>query len=459
MTMDGRASEKLRGLPQVQSLLELPQARGLVEAFSHQALTAALRRVLDEVRLELRHGGSRDVPESAKLLQRATEILERGQRPALRRVINATGIILHTNLGRAPLAAEAADAVAAVARGYCNLEFDLSQGTRGSRTGAVETLLCALTGAEAALAVNNNAAAMLLALSALAGGSEVVVSRGELVEIGGGFRVPDVIRQGGARLVEVGTTNKTRLADYGDAITPSTRVLLKVHQSNFRIVGFTEAVPLAPLADLARERGLLLVEDLGSGNLSDLGQLGRPAEARVQDSLAAGADLVAFSGDKLMGGPQAGLLAGRHHVVENLRRHPLLRALRLDKLSLAALEATLRLHRTQGAGAIPVLRAMAQPLATLRIRAERLAERLGPVARLQPTTGFAGGGALPGESIPSIAVAIGAPRPDLLAARLRAHRPAVVGRIADGCLLLDMLAVDDAELAELAAAVRASLAP
>jgi len=455
--VDGMIAGRLRALPQVQRLLERPEALTLTGRFSRDAVVASLRAVLGEVRAELLHGAA--LPDDAEMLRRAAAALGANSRPGLRRVINATGIILHTNLGRAPMADEVADAVAAVARGYCNLEYDLDTGSRGSRTQAVEPLLRELTGAEAAVVTNNCAAAMLLALSALAGGGEVIVSRGELVEIGGGFRVPDVIQQGGARLVEVGTTNKTRLADYRAAIGPHTKVLLKIHQSNFRIVGFTEAVEVAALAELARETGLLVIDDLGSGTLTDLRRLGRPPEATVQDSLAAGADVVAFSGDKLMGGPQAGLLAGRAASIDRLRRHPLLRALRLDKLSLAALEATLRLHRDQGWEAVPVLGAMAQTEATLTARAERLAAMLGPFAGLRRTTGFSGGGSLPGEAIPSVAVALATGIPDRLAASLRAQHPAVVGRIHDGDVLLDMLAVADAELADLAAAVLACVPP
>ena len=448
--MDGAG---LRRLPPVQRLLERPDTAALIEQFSRPAVVAALRTVLGQVRAELLQGA--DVPGDQDLLHRARHTLVAASQPVLRRVINATGIILHTNLGRAPMAAEVAAAVAEVASGYCNLEYDLEQGARGTRNQGIEPLLRELTGAEAALAVNNCAAAMLLALSALAGGGEVVVSRGELVEIGGGFRIPDVIRQGGARLVEVGTTNKTRISDYRDAITPATRVLLKVHQSNFQIVGFTETVEVAALAELARGTGLLVVDDLGSGTLSDLRRLGRPAETTVAESLAAGADVVAFSGDKLLGGPQAGLLAGRSKALDPLRRHPLLRALRLDKMTLVALEATLRLHRDRGAEAVPVLRMMAQTEATLRDRGERLAALLSADARLLPTTGFAGGGSLPGEGIASVGVALHRPEPpDRLAALLRAHRPAVVGRIVDGCVLLDMLTVSDTELPELAEAVR-----
>ena len=455
--MDGFASGKLRALPQIQRLLEAPEAERLAGAFSRPALVAALRAVLGQARAELLDPAcASPPPDPAALLRQAHAMLAAAQAPGLRRVINATGVILHTNLGRAPLAPEAAAAVAAVAAGYSNLEFDLATGGRGARAQAVEPLLCALTGAEAALAVNNCAAAVLLALSALASGGEVVASRGELVEIGGGFRIPDVIQQGGARLVEVGTTNKTRLADYEAAITPATRVLLKVHPSNFRITGFTEAAPLRELAALAQARGLLLVEDLGSGALADLGRPGRPAEPTAGASVAAGADVVAFSGDKLLGGPQAGLLVGRAAAIDRLRRHPLLRALRLGKLSLAALEATLRLHR---GGTVPALRMLAQGEATLRARAERLAALLGPLAEIEATIGYAGGGTLPGDPIPSVGLRVASADPGALAARLRACRPAVAGRIAGGGLLLDMLAVDDGEVADLAAAVRQAVAP
>jgi L-seryl-tRNA(Ser) seleniumtransferase len=459
----------LRGLPQVQRLLERPEAAPLLRAASRPVVVAALRAALAGVRAELlAPGGPAAAPSMAEILDRAGAALRApmgalGQ-PSLRRVINATGIVLHTNLGRAPLAPEAAAAVAEAAAGYSNLEFDLDAGERGSRTAGIEPLLRQVTGAEAALAVNNNAAAVLLALSALAGGGEVVVSRGELVEIGGGFRIPDVIRQGGARLVEVGTTNRTRLADYRDAITPATRVLLKVHQSNYRIVGFTAAASTAELAALARERGLLLVEDQGSGTLADLHRLGRPHEPTVREAVEAGADLVAFSGDKLLGGPQAGLLVGRRVAVDPLRKHPLLRALRLDKLTLAALEATLRLHLDEDGAArrLPVLWMLAQGEAALQDRAERLTALLpeGANSRIEPTTGYAGGGSLPDEGVPSRAVSLAAPgiAVDTLARRLRAGRPAVVGRLRDGRLLLDVLAVADAELPDLAGAVQGALA-
>jgi len=454
--MDEAVAAKLRALPQVQRLLESPAARALVGRSSRAAVAGAVRAVLDEARAALvRQGGTADAPDLDELLARTGAALALARQPIMRRVVNATGIVLHTNLGRAPLAPEAAAAVADAARGYTNLEYDLEAGTRGPRAAGVEAALRAVTGAEAALAVNNCAAAVLLAVAALAGGGEVVVSRGELVEIGGGFRIPEVIQQGCARLVEVGTTNKTRAADYRDAITPDTRVLLKVHPSNYRITGFTAAAGLHELSALARERGLLLLHDLGSGAL---GGAGGPAEATVQDSLAAGTDLVMFSGDKLLGGPQAGLLAGRRGAVEPLRRHPLLRAVRLDKLTLAALEATLRLH-LNGAP-VPALWMLGQDEAVLQARAERLAALLPPLAgaMVMASRAKAGGGTMPAQEFPSRAVTLCIPgiAVDDLARRLRSHRPAVVGRIADGQVWLDMIAVADDELPEVVAAVQAA---
>ena len=446
----------------------MPEAEALLQAASRTVLVAALRAVLEQARARMRADVLQPPPSAATLLDLAAAVIAAGAAPVLRRAINATGIVLHTNLGRAPLARAALDAVAEAARGYSNLEFDLAEGVRGSRTQGIEPLLLELTGAEAGLAVNNAAAAVLLALSAIAGsdpgGGEVIVSRGELVEIGGGFRIPDVIRQGGARLIEVGTTNKTRIADYRDAITPQTRMLLKVHQSNYRIVGFTAEVGIAELAGLARERDLVLMQDLGSGAMLDLRRFGRPYEPTVRDALADGADLVAFSGDKLMGGPQAGILVGRTHVVAPLRRHPLLRALRLDKMTLAALEATLRLYRNpdEAVTEIPVLRMLGQSGSVLAARAALLCELLGGivVATAEPSTGYAGGGTLPDSTIPSHAVSIHSSHVEagILAARLRAHRPAIIGRLASGRFLLDMLAVEDAEIPVMAAAIRKAAA-
>jgi L-seryl-tRNA(Ser) seleniumtransferase len=443
----------LRNLPQVQKLLELPEADVLCTLHGRTAVTNALRDALAELRTQITAGAA-EMPDARTLLARATKALEGRRRPGLRRAINATGIVLHTNLGRAPLAAEAIAAVEDVAQGYCNLEFDLALGKRGSRTQALEPLLRELTGAEAALAINNGAAAILLALSALSDGGEVIVSRGELVEIGGGFRVPDVIRQGGAKLVEVGATNKTRLADYRAAITPETKVLLKVHQSNFRTIGFTAETPITELAALAQTHSLLVVADLGSGLLHETPG---SAEPTLSQALAAGADLVTCSGDKLLGGPQAGLILGKKSVLDRIRHHPLLRAVRLDKMSLAALEATLLLHRDTPER-VPVHAMLHQTSATIQRRAETLLTSLGTGA-LERTEAFAGGGSLPEECIESWAVAL-TPRggADRLAAALRAANPAVIGRISEGRLLLDMLAVADSELPLLAETLKLGLA-
>jgi len=444
------AENPLRNLPQVQKLLEMPAANSLCAEFGRTALTNALRDTLEELREQIGAGLLPGVPDAQAIVAACGEKLAIRRRRGLRRTINATGIILHTNLGRAPLAPEAIAAVAEVAAGYCNLEFDLATGRRGSRTQALEPLLRELTAAEAALAVNNGAAAILLALSALSNGGEVIVSRGELVEIGGGFRVPDVIRQGGARLVEVGTTNKTRLTDYRAAIGPDTRVLLKVHQSNFRTIGFTAETNIGELAGLARAHGLLVVADLGSGLLHEGPGATEPS---LTEALSAGADLVTCSGDKLLGGPQAGLILGRKAAVDRLRDHPLLRALRLDKMSLAALEATLMLHRDLPER-VPVRHMLGQTEAVLEQRAQRLQAMLGG-GTVERTEAFAGGGSLPEQRIASRAVAlhprIGA---EEAAGLLRSCHPAVIGRINEGRLLLDMLAVSDDEVPELAAALR-----
>ncbi len=458
-TGDEGLQEKLRGLPPVEQLLQSGAAQAMIRAASRSVVRDALREAVDAARAAMRAVGTA-APDEAALLADAAARLARARQNSLRRAINATGIVLHTNLGRAPLAEEALAAAAEASRGASNLELDLETGRRGGRGEAVATLLRALTGAEAALAVNNNAAAVLLALSALAGGGEVIVSRGELVEIGGGFRIPEVIAQGGARLVEVGTTNRTRLADYRAAIGPATRALLHVHPSNFRVVGFTSAPSVAELAALAREADLPLVEDLGSGALLDLRLLGRAAEPMAADSIAAGATLVAFSGDKLLGGPQAGLLVGTRAAIAAARAHPLARAVRIDKLSLAALEATLRLYHNpdRAIARIPVLRMLAQDEATLLARAERLRAMLGGDAHIEASAAHAGGGALPDGAMASFAVSIAhqAMGADALTRRLRAHRPAVVGRIAEGRVLLDVFAIADAELAEVAAAIAAA---
>jgi L-seryl-tRNA(Ser) seleniumtransferase len=367
------------------------------------------------------------------------------RRPRLRRTLNATGVVVHTNLGRAPLAEAALERVREVGRGYSNLEYDVTAGARGSRQDHVAAVLRRLTGAEAALVVNNNAAAVLLALAALAEGREVVVSRGELIEIGDGFRIPDVLARSGARLVEVGTTNRTRAADYEAAVGPETALLLRVHQSNFRVVGFAELPTVAELSRVARRHGVPLVNDLGSGVLVDV-----PDEPAVRESLAAGADLVCFSGDKLLGGPQAGIVVGRAELVERLRRHPLQRALRADKLTLAALEGTLGLYLDpdRALREVPVLRMVLEPGASVRGRAERLATLVD--GSVEETVGRVGGGALPLTELPSFACAV----EESLAGPLRSGEPPVVGVVRDGRLLLDCRTLAESEVDEVAEAIR-----
>jgi L-seryl-tRNA(Ser) seleniumtransferase len=418
---------ELRDLPSVDEL-----ARGVEDPLA----VSAARAVIDRAREEIRAGA-----DPGDLGARLREELEAVRRPSLRRVLNATGVIVHTNLGRAPLAEAALEQVVATARGYSNLELDLRDGTRGSRQDHVAGLLRRLTGAQAALVVNNNAAAVLLALAALAEGREVIVSRGELIEIGDGFRIPDVLARSGARLVEVGTTNRTRAKDYDRAVTGDTALLLRVHQSNFRVVGFTELPRMEELAAVAKRHGVPLLDDLGSGVLDEL-----PGEPTVRDSLAAGADLVCFSGDKLLGGPQAGIVVGDGGLIEKLRRHPLHRAVRADKLTLAALEGTLRTY-LDAPEEIPVVRMLGEEGDAVKARAERLASLVG--GTVEQTVARVGGGALPLAGLPSFACAI----EESLAAPLRGGEPPVVGIVRDGRLLLDCRTLRDDEVDEVAAAV------
>jgi L-seryl-tRNA(Ser) seleniumtransferase len=368
--------------------------------------------------------------------------------PSLRPVLNATGVVLHTNLGRAPLSEAALARVQAVAAGYSNLELDLATGERGSRQDHVAALVCELTGAEAAICVNNGAAALVLALAALAGGREIVVSRGELVEIGDGFRIPEIVQSAGARLREVGTTNRTGASDYRRAIGGETGALLCVHPSNFRVVGFTGGVEVRELAEIAHAASLPLVYDVGSGALLEAPEL--TGEPLARDALRDGCDLVCFSGDKLLGGPQAGILAGTADAVATCRRHPLARALRIDKLSLAALEATLRLYRDprRARAELPALRAVLEPAEDVRMRAERLAARIG--GSVIETVARVGGGALPLAELPSFGVRLDGDA-DLLAARFREGDPAVLARVSDGALVLDCRTLGDADAARISA--------
>jgi L-seryl-tRNA(Ser) seleniumtransferase len=429
---------KLRDLPSVDELARDERLAGEPPALA----VAAARTVLARAREEVSAGH-----EPGDLVERTLAELASARAPRLRRALNATGVIVHTNLGRAPLPEAALARALEVGRGYSNLEYDLAAGSRGSRQDHVAGILRRLTGAEAALVVNNNAAAVMLALAALAEGREVLVSRGELIEIGDGFRIPDVLGRSGAQLREVGTTNRTRAADYEHATGPETAVLLRVHQSNFRVVGFTEQPAVAELAAVAQRHALPLVDDLGSGVLVHL-----EGEPSAKESLAAGADLVCFSGDKLLGGPQAGIVVGRADLVERLRGHPLQRALRADKLTLAALEGTLGLYLEpdRALREVPVLRMLNEPVDAVRARAERLAATVG--GEVEVTVARVGGGALPLAELPSFACAV----EEELAEPLRAGKPPVVGVLRDGRLLLDCRTLTDAEADEVAAAVVAA---
>jgi L-seryl-tRNA(Ser) seleniumtransferase len=454
-----------RRLPPVDELLRDARLAPLQAAHGRPALRHVLRGLLDEARACAARGDAAALERELEgLPRRAAEVLARAAVPSLRRVLNATGVIVHTNLGRAPLPGEVAARVAEVAAGYSNLEYDLLRGDRGDREVHAESRLRALLGAAGSVVVNNNAAAVLLAVNTLAEGREVLVSRGELVEIGGSFRIPDVIRKAGARLREVGTTNRTRLGDYRAALSPDTALLLKIHPSNFRIVGFTEAPTRRELAALAAEAGLPLVEDQGSGLLTPCPEV-LGAEEGAAASLAEGVDLVTFSGDKLLGGPQAGLAAGQARVTEAMRRNPLYRALRVDKMTLAALEAVLALHESGAAAqALPVLRMLHLPVEAVAARAEAMARRLRERAEVEVSlrdgTSAVGGGAAPLHEVPTRLLAVAHPRhpPDALAAALRAHEPPVVARVADGRLLLDLRTVEpedeEALLAALCAAVQ-----
>lgn len=453
-------ADRLRQLPSVNALLETEAGVRLLAEYPRPVVRDAVRARLDQARQELRGGG--EAAGIEKLLAEVHRQLQMQDLRRLQRVINATGIVIHTNLGRAPLAPAAVEAVRQVASGYANLEMDLITGKRGRRGGQNEALLCRLTGAEAAAVVNNNAAAVLLALFALAEGGEVVISRGELVEIGGAFRIPDVIRQSGARLVEVGTTNKTRRTDYAAALTPDTRVLLKVHASNYRIIGFTAEATREELSALARERGLVLMEDLGSGALVDLARYGLPPEPTVAGAIAAGVDVVAFSGDKLLGGPQCGLLVGKRTLIARMTSHPLFRALRAGKMTLAALEATLRVYEDDAhvTETLPVLRMLAQTPQQLQTRAQNLHNALAQFQGVHVTVtdgvSYSGGGTLPEQQLPSqhVRVRTNDLSPEQLAERLRRCRPAVVGMLADHAFVMDVRTLHDEDVAEIVQAFR-----
>ncbi len=454
----------LRHLPKVHALLESEHARALTAAMPRSAVLEAIRAEIDCLRQRVLAGDAAPPFDDAAILSAVGRRLRDGDLKRLQRVVNATGIVIHTNMGRAPMADAAVQAVLAAAGNYSNLELDLATGKRGGRGGQIEESLRTLTGAEAALVVNNNAAAVLLALSAVAAGGEVIISRGELVEIGGGFRVPEVIVQCGGRLVEVGTTNKTRLSDYACAITADTKVLLKVHQSNYKIIGFTSETSVAELAALGRERGVLVMNDLGSGALIDVSRFGLPPEPTAAEALSAGADVVMVSGDKLLGGPQCGILLGDADVVGRMAAAPLFRALRADKMTLAALEATLRLYLDGETvtETVPVLTMLSATKDVLTRRARRLRNALeklpGLETRLADGEGFAGGGALPAVPLASKIVQVRSVTLSIeqLAESLRRADPPVLAALSGGWLNLDVRTVRDDEFRLIVSAMRAA---
>ncbi len=455
MTGDPIGRDVRRGLPSVDVLLRNGETEEWVGRWGREPVTMALRRVLDENRRTLDGGGP--VADDDSLLAAALRVLET-DRPSLRPVINATGVILHTNLGRAPLAEAAITAAAEVARGYSSLEYDLDEGKRGDRYEHCAGLVCLLSGSESALVVNNNAAAVALAINSLARGRDVLVARGELVEIGGGFRIPEVIEQAGAFLRAVGTTNRTRIDDYRRAITPSTGLLLKVHPSNYRVEGFVEETRTAELVELGRSAKLPVMHDLGSGLLLPEGLPVTLPEPRVRDSVASGADLVTWSGDKLLGGPQAGIIHGRAAVVDRLRDNPLARAFRVDKMTLAALEATLRLYLSPelATSGIPVLRMLVTPVESVTERAraalpDLTAEAAGQVT-VVPMRSVLGGGTAPGFELPSAGWILSGSA-EAHESSLRTFDPPVVGRIEGRKLRLDFRTVLEGQEATVAAAV------
>lgn len=439
----------LREIPKVDELLRAPALEQALEQMPRGAVLDAARAALGDLRRGILEGRVEKMPGEAELCLEVAARAKEALLPSLRGVVNATGVVLHTNLGRACLAARAAQAASDVAQSYSTLEYDVESGGRGRRGAHVEALLQKLTGAERALVVNNNAAAVLLILSALAAGGEVVVSRGELVEIGGSFRVPEIMESCGAALREVGTTNKTRLSDYERAIGANTRALMKVHTSNYRIVGFTEAVPLEALAALGAKHTLPVIEDLGSGALYDLDRCGLPGEPTVKESVCAGADIVCFSGDKLLGGPQAGIILGRRVYIEKLSSHPLMRAMRVDKMTLAALEATLRCYAEDKAAVeVPTIAMLSQTPQALFARAQALCamiQNAGGEACVVEASDQIGGGAMPMKELPSYAVAVapGESGADALAAKLRKRARPVIVCIDHARLLLHVRTIDE----------------
>ena len=449
--MARNVSDIFKKIPSVNELIESPQLKGLVDRVSHHAVVGDVRTFLDTMRAELRHATDEiEIPTPSELAERIAKWIADGEQPKLRPVINATGVILHTGLGRAPLAEPAIQEMSAIASEYASVEVDVESGSRSQRVQSVEKLLRELTGAESAVVVNNNAGATLLTLAALAGNREVIVSRGELIEIGGSYRLPDVMQTSGAILREVGTTNKTRRADYEDACGETTAAVMRAHTSNYRIVGFTEAASLEDLIDVARRKGVIMIDDIGSGALVDLSKYGLDEEPLARDSIRAGADVVLFSGDKLLGGPQCGIIVGKKKYIQQILKHPLMRALRVDKITLAALNATLRLYRSteQAEQSIPVLRLLSTSIDNLKNRAERLAPQISATSCVKNAvsvegTAHIGGGSVPAREIPTWCVMVEPQGMSLdeLAQALRTGSRSVFARVQKERLVVDLRTV------------------
>lgn len=463
-----KSRDLLRALPSVSALLEHEEVRDWLSGLPRAVVVAALQAVIAETRDGILAGKTTEPIDVQSLLARAEEEVVRRSVPSLRRVVNATGIVLHTGLGRAPLCDAAIEAIVDAASGYCNLEYDLATGQRGQRSVHVAEQLASITGAEAAAVVNNNAAATLLILQTFAAGKEVIVSRGQLIEIGGSFRLPDIMRAGGVTLVEVGTTNRTRLSDYEKAIGDRSAMLLRAHPSNYRIVGFTEEVGIEAIAELAHRRGLLAVDDLGSGALFNLAEHGLPAEPCVADSLRGGADLVCFSGDKLLGGPQCGIILGRRELIDRLDANPLMRTYRVGKLTLLALEATLRhyLDADDAMGSVPTLAMLAAGTDVLARRAKTLAEQLNAAAPGEQfyvcsDVGFAGGGSMPDRKLETVVVQWRPARAtvDRMADALREAETPVIVRIRDDAICFDLRTIRETDFESIVAAVSGEVFP
>ncbi len=440
-----------RNLPSVNQLLDSPQLKKMVESVNHHVVVDGVRSFLDDLREQVSSAADDvTIPTPNELADKIADWLKKEEKPYLRTVINGTGIVLHTGFGRAPLASSALEAVTEISAGYASVEVDLESGERGQRVKSVEKLLCELTGAQAAVVVNNNAAATMLTLSALASGREVIVSRGQLIEIGGSYRLPDVMECSGCKLKEVGTTNKTHAADYEKAINEETGALLKVHPSNFEVVGFTKTVSTKEMVSIAAKHGLPVIDDVGSGALVDYSKFGLMDEPVVADSLRDGADVALFSGDKLIGGPQCGIIVGKKQHIDTILKNPLMRAMRVDKMTLAALAATLRLYRNQETAEqeVPILRMLSMPIENLKLRADKLAQQISYLpeigdCKVVQEQSMLGGGSLPTQKIPTWCVAVSTAKGsvDNLANRLRAATPSLIGRVHKDQLLIDLRTV------------------